>query len=108
RRHLLFPGGTSGFALDPREIFLDLGKLVAQHGSFAKEPENALPPAFDGALALPYLILQSVALLIDLEHASARFASLCFEGVEALLMGRDLEIERVQANAHFLRFLLGL
>ena len=108
RRHRLFAGRPRRLAVDPGQVLVDLRELVLQRGRLAQQPQNHLPPALDGALALANFDLQSLALLVDLRHALARLRDLRFQGFHILLVAANLLIQRVQPHAQVLRVLLVL
>jgi hypothetical protein len=108
RRHRLFARRPRRLPVDPGQVLFDLRQLVLQRGRLAQQPQNHLPPALDGALALPDLELQSLALLVDLRHPLARRGDLRFQRLHILLVAADLLIQRIQPQPQFLRVLLVL
>jgi hypothetical protein len=76
----LLARGARGFALDARQVFLDLRQLVlAACDASPSRRRITCRPASMALLALAHLGLQRLALLVDLEHAAARFGDLRFE-----------------------------
>ena len=104
----LFAGGAGGLAIDAGQVLFDLRQLVLEGGGLAEEAQNHLPAAFDGALALADLELQSLALLVDLGHALARGGDLGFQGLDIFLVAADLLIEGIQAQSQIVGILLVL
>jgi hypothetical protein len=102
----LFAGGAGGLAIDAGEVLFDLRQLVLEGGGLAEEAQNHLPAAFDRALALADLELQSLALLVDLGHAEARGSDLRFESLDIFPVAADLLIEGIQAQSQIVGILL--
>src|ERR1019366_5963472 len=108
RGHRLFARRPRRLPVDPGQVLFDLRQLVLQRGRLAQQPQNHLPAALDGALPLPDLELQSLALLVDLRHALARRRDLRFQLFHILLVAADLLIQRIQPQPQILRVLLVL
>ena len=106
--HLFLAGGAGGFAVDARQVFLDLGELVLERGGLAEKAQDQLPSRFDGLLALEHPGLQRLALPVDLRHAAARLGDLLLEDFHVLLVGGDLLVEGAEAEAQLARFVFGL
>ena len=89
RRHLLFARRPRRFALDARQVFVDLRELVLQRGSLAQQPQDHLPPGSRWLFSRSRtLACNRLALLVDLQHALARLRDLRFQRVHVLLVAR--------------------
>ena len=79
-----------------------------RRGRLAEQAQNHLASGFDGLLALAHLALQTLALLVDFQHARARLGDLVLEPIDGLFVRGDFGFEPIEPDAKLLGFLLGL